>query len=144
MNGGLRFLVGALALAQAATAADLPDAPAAAPAFYRIVIENEEVRVLEHHVPPGGREPMHHHPRRVTHSVSNYTVKTTFPDGSHLVRTLKAGETKWRPAEDHAIENIGTTELVNIVVEMKGPDPRTDAQQGAPGDGPRPAGSARP
>ncbi|MCZ6907082.1 MAG: hypothetical protein O7G28_07345 [Deltaproteobacteria bacterium] len=43
----------------------MPDAVKAAAKFYRVVLENERVRVLEFHAKPGDKTEMHSHPGHV-------------------------------------------------------------------------------
>ncbi len=63
---------------------------------------------------------MHSHPAYVVYAVSDFKVKFTYPDGKTAELEGKAGEAVWREAETHAAENVGTTELHVLNVELKG------------------------
>jgi len=41
------------------------------------------------------------------------------PDGKSQERELKAGTFSWNEAVTHAVENIGSTELQEIQIELK-------------------------
>lgn len=89
------------------------------PQFYRILLENEQVRVLEYRLKPGEKEPMHSHPAGVIYVLSDATVKFTTPDGKSGGKPATSGETFWREPITHAVENVGTTEAHTIAVELK-------------------------
>ena len=87
---------------------------------YKLLMENEKVRVLDIRLKPGDKAPMHNHPNgHVVYVMSNAKFKLTFPDGKTGEFDLKAGQTLWLEAGSHATENIGTTDGHNLVVEIK-------------------------
>ena len=51
------------------------------PNLYKILLENDQVRVLEYRVKPGDKEPMHSHPAGVVYVFTDGRAKTTTPDG---------------------------------------------------------------
>ena len=85
----------------------------------RVLLENDRVRVQEHYVKPGEKIAMHAHPDKVIYGLNDWKVRETLPDGTSRVVEGKAGAARWGKASQHAIENIGTTEVRNIVVELK-------------------------
>ena len=87
----------------------------------QILLENDRVRVQEHFVKVGQTIPMHSHPAKVIYALNDWKVRETLPDGTSRIVEGKAGTARWGKATQHAIENIGTTEVRNIVVELKGP-----------------------
>jgi hypothetical protein len=91
------------------------------PQYYKVLIDNDEVRVLEFRFKPGEKEPMHSHPRGFVYSLVDSKIKATFPDGKSEESVIKTGEARWRNAITHAVENIGTTEAHVIAVELKKP-----------------------
>jgi len=98
----------------------ISDALQAAPYAYRLLMENERVRVLEIHLKPGEKAPMHNHPNdHVVYVMQNARFKLTFPDGKSDIFDLKAGQTVWLEAGSHATENVGTSKGHNLVVEIK-------------------------
>lgn len=90
------------------------------PQFYKVLFENEQVRVLEYHLKPGEKEPMHSHPAGVVYVLSGGKLKFTFPDGRIEERSATAGETIWREPVTHAVENVGDTEAHAIAIDLKG------------------------
>jgi len=96
------------------------DAVKASPANFRLLLENEHVRVVEYALRAGERDQWHTHPARVSYVVSGGTVRVTGADGRSLVFEEKAGDTTWsEPAPRHSVENIGPTPVKTILVEMK-------------------------
>ncbi len=91
-----------------------------APRIYRVLFENERVRVLEGNLKKGGKLPMHWHPRRVTYMLTNGKVKAISPDGSSRTsERLKAGVVRWGEPESHAVENLGSSNFRWITIELK-------------------------
>src|SRR5437667_2459052 len=77
------------------------------PQYYRVLLENDQVRVLEYRLKPGEKEPMHSHPAGVVYVLGGAKLKFTYPDGKTEERAAAAGETIWREPTTHAVENIG-------------------------------------
>ena len=91
-----------------------------APGQYKVLLENEQVRVFEYRLKPGEKEPTHSHPFGVVvYFFSNAKLRTTLPDGRSVEDSRKAGEAIWREPVTHAGENIGNTELPALVIEPK-------------------------
>jgi quercetin dioxygenase-like cupin family protein len=96
------------------------DALTASPETFRLVLENETVRVLEYTLLPGQKDRPHTHPQRVAHVVSGGTLRIGLPDGNTIIVEEKAGTSAWSdPAPLHDTENIGTTPIVILLVEVK-------------------------
>lgn len=85
----------------------------------KILLENDRVRVQEHYLKPGQKIAMHSHPDKVIYAINDWKVRETYPDGTSRVVEGKAGTASWGTAKTHAVENIGTTEVRNIVIELK-------------------------
>ena len=113
--------LGILGLALAAAGAPAQDPAQVAPNAIKVKLDNERVRVLEDISNPGDKEPMHSHPANVVYVISGGKVRFTFPDGKTAVAEVKTGDTLFRPPVTHAAENIGTTQLHMIIVELKQP-----------------------
>jgi hypothetical protein len=96
------------------------DPVATNPEFYRVVFENERVRVLEYTDRPGDRTRPHRHPDSVMYTLSSFRRRLIAGDREVDV-SLSAGETRWLDAQTHAGENIGETETHSIFVELKEP-----------------------
>jgi beta-alanine degradation protein BauB len=90
-----------------------------APDKYKVILNNDKVRVLEVRLKPGDKSAMHSHPNYVIYSFTNSTVKFTFKDGKTADVKTKAGECMWRNAESHAVENTGKNEVHVLNIELK-------------------------
>jgi beta-alanine degradation protein BauB len=86
---------------------------------HKLVFENQFVRVLEVHVPPGKIEPMHQHPRRMVVYLSDFHTRTTVRGGEPQENLRKSGSVRWSEPIIHTVENIGKTEGHVISVELK-------------------------
>jgi hypothetical protein len=86
---------------------------------YKILFENERVRVLEYRDQPGDKTQQHRHPPFVLYTLGPFKRTLTLPDGKVLTREFKAGEVLWSDAQTHIGANIGDTPTHVIVVELK-------------------------
>jgi len=117
-------LLGLLTLAAVSGAAPAqPDAGrdplALYPENYRLLLENERVRVIDFRLARGAREDAHTHPPHVVHVLTGFKIRFTFPDGSTAIRETRAGDVLWSEAVTHASENIGDSDAHGILVEPK-------------------------
>jgi beta-alanine degradation protein BauB len=90
-----------------------------APKVYKVLFENDHVRVLDYHAKPGEKAMMHSHPALVAYPVTATTVKFTSPDGKSEERKMKVGQVMYRDAETHATQNVGKTPAHVVIVELK-------------------------
>jgi beta-alanine degradation protein BauB len=108
------FGVSAAALAQ--------DPPVIAPKNYRVVFENDRVRVLEYSNRPGlgpcgvGR---HYHPAHLDIFLTAFSGRMTHQDGTVSQGSVKPGDVHWYEAEFHEVENIDKSASQLIMVELK-------------------------
>lgn len=101
-------------------------APAQDPAqvnakFVTVKVDNTRVRVLDSVLKPGEKEQMHSHPAYVTYVVSGGKIRNHTADGKVTEVELKTGEVLYRDALTHWAENIGTTTIHVVIVELKNP-----------------------
>ncbi len=89
------------------------------PANHKILFENERVRVMEVAIRPGETSGMHEHPPCVVYQLTDCRVRFAFPDGSSRVVDSQAGNTVWSDGVQHEVHNIGATDDVGIIVELK-------------------------
>jgi quercetin dioxygenase-like cupin family protein len=89
------------------------------PTIYKLLFENERVRVFEVHFKPGEKIALHSHPDHVVYVFGDGKLKLSSPDGKSVEVGLKAGQTLWIPAETHAAENVGSTDAHSLVVDLK-------------------------
>lgn len=89
------------------------------PKHYRVLFENDLVRVLEYTDLPGESTTPHAHPNSVMVTLSDFDRQLSTPAGNRDV-TLASGQALWLPAQRHSGENTGTTPTHAIFVELKG------------------------
>jgi hypothetical protein len=98
------------------------DAVTSDPRSFRVVVENERVRVIEFRSGPGlgvCGQGMHYHPERVTVSLTGAKVKVTNAEGRSRVREVPPGHVSFEPAVTHATENIGGSGTRTYMIELK-------------------------
>ena len=86
---------------------------------YKVLLENERVRVLEYRDLPGAKTQQHFHNAFVLYALSPFKRRITLPDGKLIMREFKAGEVIYSDNQTHVGENIGGTPTHVIMVEMK-------------------------
>ena len=90
------------------------------PQHYRVVFENDRVRVLDYTDAPGDVTTVHAHPDSVMVTLSAFRRRLHMGDQQRDVE-LEAGGAHWLPAQQHFGHNIGDTETHTIFVELKEP-----------------------
>ena len=103
----------------AVVAAKAQDAVKVDSGHYKVLLDNEYVRVLDVHHQPEEKSPTHSHPNHVVYSFTDSRVKFTSPDGKTDIRTVKAGQATWHNAETHAVEHVGKTEEHALDIQLK-------------------------
>lgn len=86
-----------------------------------VTLENDRVRVLEAELPPGAKEQLHSHPAYVIYVITGGKVRNHAADGRVSESELATGDTLYRDPLTHWSENIGTTTIHEILVELKNP-----------------------
>jgi len=89
-----------------------------APNNFKVLLENDQVRVLDFHNKGGEKIPMHSHPIYLTYGISG-SGKTIFtsPGGKTREAENKPGTATWNEAVTHASES--TAEIHSLLVELK-------------------------
>ena len=90
-----------------------------APQQYKVLLDNERVRVIEYQSKPGEKAGMHAHPAQVFYAFSPATLKFTSPDGKTAEVEVTAGQVIWLDPVKHTTENAGTTNAHGLVIELK-------------------------
>ena len=89
------------------------------PDNYKILFENERVRVLDFRLAKGAKENAHTHPAHVVYVLTGFKVRFTLGNGETLLRETKDSQVLFRQPVTHASENLGTTDAHGILVELK-------------------------
>ncbi len=95
------------------------DAVKVAPDSYKVLLENDQVRVLEVRIKQGAKSEMHSHPRSVAICLNDQRLRFTFPNGKSEDADLRRGQAVWLDGISHAVENVGSEEVNSVVVELK-------------------------
>jgi quercetin dioxygenase-like cupin family protein len=103
------------------------DPVATNPDHYKVVFENDRVRVLEYTDHPGQRTTPHHHPDSVMYTLSSFRRRLVSGNSAREVE-LAAGTVGWLPAQEHHGENVGDTPTHVIFVELKDGATAADAE----------------
>ncbi|HUL56417.1 MAG TPA: hypothetical protein VLT60_05430 [Usitatibacter sp.] len=117
-----RALLAALPLLAASVAARAQDAAQVQPRAYRVVLENERVRVLEFNSKPGMGvcgTGMHSHPAHLTVALSPAKVRVRLPDGKVIMAQNALGDVWWSEALTHEVENLSGADVRALIVELK-------------------------
>ncbi|MDT4957689.1 MAG: beta-alanine degradation protein BauB [Pseudonocardiales bacterium] len=96
------------------------------PRHYRVIFENERVRVLEYTDHPGDETTPHKHPDSVMITLSSFRRQLR-AGGTEVEVELQAGSARWLDAQEHSGHNVGETDTHVMFVELKEAMP-SDAQ----------------
>ncbi|MCB1349152.1 MAG: hypothetical protein KDK11_11110 [Maritimibacter sp.] len=102
-----------------AAAALAQDAAVTDPDLYKVLFENDRVRVLEYADMPGDKTEMHAHPAFVVYALSAFKRRLTLPDGKVIDRDFEPGQVLFSEAQMHSGENVGSTVTRIVMVELK-------------------------
>ena len=89
------------------------------PKHYKVVINNDQVRVLRAKYGPHEKSVMHEHPASVAVFMSDGHTKFTLPDSTSQDINGKAHDATWADAGKHLPENVGDKPLEVVVIELK-------------------------
>jgi len=120
-----------VALMSFSTGALAQDPTTLYPKNYKILFENDRVRVLDFVLRKGDTEDFHKHPAHVAYILTGFKIRFTFPDGRTVIRETKAGDVLFSEAVTHSPLNIGDTDAHGILIEMKSPDEKTESNSKA-------------
>jgi len=87
----------------------------------KVLLDNDQVRVIELTVPPGGHTGMHSHGNSLVYFLSPGEAKQVKPDGSSQVMHSEPGKAVWVGPVTHDTFNVGKQPTRTLVVELKAP-----------------------
>jgi quercetin dioxygenase-like cupin family protein len=97
------------------------DGLVSSPGNFKLLLENEHVRVLQYTLLPGALDHWHTHPPRIGYVLSGAKIRVTEADGSHTDYDEKTGDTYWGDFSPlHDTRNLDTKPYIAILVEVKG------------------------
>src|SRR5712691_8192156 len=97
----------------------MADAVTAAPHAYKVLLENDRVRVLEYRGGPGTKADMHSHPDLVAVALGGGKVRFTLGNGQTEEAELGNGDAGFFAATDHMTENVGASNIHMVLIELK-------------------------
>jgi quercetin dioxygenase-like cupin family protein len=86
---------------------------------YKVMFENDQVRVLKITYGPKEKSVMHEHPNGVAVFITDGQIKFGLPDGKSQDAAVKAGQAMFAPAGKHLPENVGDKTFEVVLVELK-------------------------
>jgi beta-alanine degradation protein BauB len=89
------------------------------PKHYKVVIDNDQVRVLRAKYGPHEKSVMHEHPASVAVFMNDSHTKFTLPDGTAQDNNANAHDATWADAGKHLPENVSDKPSEVIVIELK-------------------------
>jgi oxalate decarboxylase/phosphoglucose isomerase-like protein (cupin superfamily) len=123
-------VLGSLLLAAAVCSAQ--DAVRVAPDHYKILKENEYVRVIQNTLAPGDKDATHTHPSGWYYVTKPGSMRVVHADGKSEIWEAKEGEGGWLKTEGpHTSENIGKTTMSWVLVEVKNAPSTADGAEPA-------------
>ena len=90
------------------------------PDLYRVIFENDRVRVLEYRDGPGDQTHPHRHPDSIMYALTSFHRRISH-DGHSVDVEIPAGAVRWVGAQEHAGHNTGDRATHSIFVELKEP-----------------------
>jgi quercetin dioxygenase-like cupin family protein len=90
----------------------------------KLEFENDEVRIVRYAFAKGERAPMHAHPAGIQIVLTPARTRVTTPDGKTTDVSGDAGQVRFRPPLEHAVENTGEP-FSGILVDLKDVPPGT-------------------
>jgi quercetin dioxygenase-like cupin family protein len=121
----MAFVIAAVSVIVSTSSVWAQDPAVVNPKTIKVKFENERVRVLEAELPPGVKEQVHSHPAYVIYVLAGGKYRNYAADGKTTEGEMKTGDVLYREPLTHAAENIGTTTLHMILVELKGANAET-------------------
>lgn len=85
---------------------------------YKVINENERMRVVRVTFKIGETAKMHHHPQHVVYVLKGGKLSLT-SGGKTQALDLKEGSAVFMEAQDHEVTNIGDSVVDMLVVELK-------------------------
>jgi hypothetical protein len=95
------------------------DPTQSSPNNYRLLLDNDEVRVLEMNLKAGDKDVQHSHQDETVYFITGSRVRIHLSDDQTIEVDLPDGHVMWHEAWTHTVENIGSADIKAIIVENK-------------------------
>jgi quercetin dioxygenase-like cupin family protein len=92
----------------------------ASPDKYKLLLENDHVRVIQYTLKPGEKDNPHTHPPKTSYVISGGTFRV-FPENEEPFDYVEVqGVTEWSDkTSKHYVENVGNTTITILLTEIK-------------------------
>lgn len=118
MRHNLLWAITMASISLALATEDIRPAHIASPDHYKLLLENDQVRVLEMVLKPGEADVLHHHHNETVYFQMGGKLKITTGD-EVMEAEVSDGHVMWHAAWTHQVSNVGNTTVVAIIVEEK-------------------------
>jgi quercetin dioxygenase-like cupin family protein len=96
------------------------DPATVSPEFYKVLLDNEAVRIVEYSLPPGSIDNPHTHPPKFMYVLDGGQLQITPEGQAPFISEEVVGHSAWSPARAlHTAENTGDTKVRILLVEPK-------------------------
>jgi quercetin dioxygenase-like cupin family protein len=116
---GIGMLIAGSVIALATAVAVAQDPTVVDAKHYKVMFENEQVRILKITYGPKEKSVMHEHPNAVAVFLTDGQIKFELPDGKSQDAAVKAGQAMFTPGGKHLPENVGDKPFEVVLVELK-------------------------
>ena len=89
------------------------------PDKYKVIFENEHIRLLDYKDKPGEKTNQHEHPAFALYALSPFKRNIHLEDGKIIEREFKTGEIIWSEGQIHVGENVGDMDTHALIIELK-------------------------
>jgi quercetin dioxygenase-like cupin family protein len=118
MHRNVFLAVGALAIA-ACMSSSAQDLVKIAGPGAKVILENDQVRVIELTVAPGKRTGVHSHGDHIIYFLTPGEALLTGPDKKPVRRSIPQGHIEWASPVTHDTVNVGSAETRTLIIELK-------------------------
>jgi len=87
--------------------------------YKKVLIDNEQTRVVDFEIAPGETIPWHSHPNHLIYALTSGKIEITDKGKTPTVADIKMGDAMYMPAVTHMAKNTGTTTVKLVIVEIK-------------------------
>ncbi|HSD14014.1 MAG TPA: cupin domain-containing protein [Flavobacterium sp.] len=127
----MSFLFGVILLSSNSLFAQ--DPVMVAPDIYKkVVLDNDQVRVIQIEIAPGESTPWHSHPNHVAYALTDGKIEITDKGKAPVAMDIKAGDALYIPAVTHMAKNLGLAPIKMVVTELKHPGNKKGKAPAAP------------
>jgi beta-alanine degradation protein BauB len=96
------------------------DPATVSPEMYKVILDNQFVRVVDYQIPVGSKDNWHTHPAKASYVVKGGKLKITTDTDESFTVNEETGTASWFGAVGlHTAENVGDTPVHIVFVEIK-------------------------